>query len=139
MSHHNQWLVLVVFALAAVAMSILLPVLPLYLAAMEIAPQFIGLMFSVSMLAMASGEGYWGWIADRLGVWFPLCMGTLVSGLVVLLFALVETAVLLFAVFFLWGLFRSAVFGPSRGILAAVFPIVGLIVFTVYIKKSCAE
>lgn len=118
----NQGLVITVFGLAAVAMSLLQPVLPLYLAAIGISPEVIGLMFAAAMVAMVIGEGYWGWVADKIGAWIPLAFGTLVCGLTVLLFDFSEEVFFLFAVFFLWGLFRSAIFGPSRGHLAAAAP-----------------
>ncbi len=119
----NQGIVITVFGLAAVAMSLLQPVLPLYLAAIDISPEVIGLMFATAMVAMVIGEGYWGWVADKSGAWIPLAFGTLVCGLTVLLFNFSEEVFFLFAVFFLWGLFRSAIFGPSRGFLAAAAPV----------------
>ena len=53
----------------------------------------------------------------------PLYAGTFVCGLMVLFFVLAESVVILFVVFFFWGLFRSAIFGPSRGVLAAGSPL----------------
>lgn len=123
MSGKAQWIVIATFGLAAVAMSLVQPVLPLYLTSIDISPKIIGLMFSVSMVAMAIGEGYWGFIADRVGTWVPLAVGTFICGMVVLLFTIFTETVLLFMIFFLWGLFRSAIFGPSRGFLAAGAPV----------------
>ena len=123
MAKDTQWItVTVVFGMGAIAMSLLQPVLPLYLDSLSISPEMIGLMFSTSMVAMAIGEGFWGWVADKIGVWGPLLVGTLICGLVVLLYPLAATVVTLFIVFFFWGLFRSAIFGPCRGFLAAGAP-----------------
>ncbi len=123
MTGDKHWIVVTVFGMAAMAMSLLQPVMPLYLASIDISPELIGLMISTSMVAMAIGEGYWGWVADRVGARIPLSMGTLVSGLLVLSFVLTESVFFLFTIFFFWGLFRSAIFGPSRGILAAGSPV----------------
>ncbi len=122
MTGNKHWVVVTVFGLAAVAMSLLQPVMPVYLAAINISPEMIGLMISTSMVAMAIGEGYWGWVADRIGPRIPLSMGTLVCGFFVLSFIPVNEAIYLFIIFFFWGLFRSAIFGPCRGILAAEAP-----------------
>ena len=123
MTRNKQWIIITIFGLAAVAMSLLHPILPLYLTALEIAPEIIGLMFSLSMIAMAIGEGYWGWAADRVGAWIPLAVGTFLCGFTVLFFTLVEELFYIFIIFFFWGLFRSAIFGPSRGFIAAGAPV----------------
>jgi len=111
-----------VLGTGALAMSILQPILPLYLTAVGVPLETIGLMFSVSMVAMAIGECYWGWAADKKGFLIPFIIGTFVCGLVVLSFTLSESVPMLFIVFLLWGLCRSAVFGPGRGILGASAP-----------------
>lgn len=123
MQRESQRLIVTIFGMAAVAMSLLQPILPLYLTSIDIPPEFIGLMISVSMIAMAIGEGYWGWVADKVGVRIPLYVGTFVCGITVLFFVLAESVMVLFVVFFFWGLFRSAIFGPSRGVLAAGSPL----------------
>lgn len=114
----TQWVVMAILGMGSFAMHILSPILPLYLTYIGISPGIIGLMFSTAMVAMAIGEWYWGWIADRVGFKVPLSTGTIVCGLVVLFFILAESVLLLFIIFFFWGLCRSAIFGPSRGILA---------------------
>jgi len=123
LQRESQRLIVTIFGMAAVAMSLLQPILPLYLTSIDIPPEFIGLMISVSMIAMAIGEGYWGWVADKVGVRIPLYVGTFVCGITVLFFVLAESVMVLFVVFFFWGLFRSAIFGPSRGVLAAGSPL----------------
>lgn len=123
MTGDKHWIVVTVFGMAAMAMSLLQPVMPLYLTSIDISPELIGLMISTSMVAMAIGEGYWGWVADRIGARIPLIMGTVVCGLFALSFILADSVFYLFTIFFFWGLFRSAIFGPSRGILAAGAPV----------------
>ena len=118
----NVIFVIALLGLSALAMSILQPILPLYLNSIGISLQTIGLMFSVAMVAMSIGECFWGWLADKQGVLLPLSMGTFVSGLVVLCFVLTDNVLHLFIIFFFWGLLRSAVFGPGRGILGASAP-----------------
>jgi MFS family permease len=118
----NVIFVITVLGLSALAMSVLQPILPLYLKSIGISLETIGLMFSMAMVAMSIGECYWGWLADKQGVLFPLSMGTFVCGLVVLCFVLTDNILFLFIIFFFWGLLRSAVFGPGRGMLGASVP-----------------
>ncbi len=53
----------------------------------------------------------------------PLAVGTFLCGFTVLLFTLVQELFYIFIIFFFWGLFRSAIFGPSRGFIAAGAPV----------------
>ena len=115
-------LIIAVMGLGVFAMSVLGPVLPLYLTSIDVSPEVLGFMFSVAMVGMLIGEGYWGWVADRIGLQLPLSVGTFVSGLVVLCFLLTQNIAALFAIFFFWGLVRSALFGPGRGYTGTTAP-----------------
>jgi MFS family permease len=114
--------VIVVMGLGVLAMSVLQPILPLYLTSIGIVPEVLGLMFSVAMVGMVVGESAWGWVADRRGLKLPLTMGTAVCGVIVLGYVFLDSTPVIFAVFFLWGIARSALFGPGRGYIGATAP-----------------
>ncbi|MDD4876309.1 MAG: MFS transporter, partial [Dehalococcoidales bacterium] len=57
--------VIVAMGLGVFAMSILHPILPLYLTSIGITTEILGLMLSVAMVGMVIGESSWGWVADR--------------------------------------------------------------------------
>jgi MFS family permease len=114
--------VLTVMALGILAMSILQPMLPLYLTDIGVTPEILGLMFSVAMVGMVIGESSGGWVADKVGLRIPMSAGTFVSGLIVSLFVLTRSVSIIFVIFFFWGLFRSALFGPGRGYVGANAP-----------------
>ncbi len=114
--------VIAVMGLGVLAMSILRPVLPLYLTSIDVSPEILGLMFSVAMVGMVFGESSWGWVADRSGLKLPLSMGTAISGLIVLGFVFTRSISAIFLVFLFWGIARSALFGPGRGYIGAIAP-----------------
>jgi len=114
--------VITTMTLGVLAMSILQPMLPLYLTDIGVTPQILGLMLSTAMVGMVIGETFGGWIADKLGLKIPMGAGTFISGLIVLLFVLTRSALIIFVIFFFWGLFRSALFGPGRGYVGANAP-----------------
>jgi MFS family permease len=114
--------VITIMGLGVLAMSILNPILPLYLTSIGVSPEILGLMFSVGMVGMVIGESAWGWIADRLGLKLPLNIGTFVSALVVIFFTLTQHVLFIFAIFFFWGIVRSALFGPGRGYIGSTAP-----------------
>jgi len=111
-----------VLGTGALAMGILRPILPLYLAHISLDPALIGLIISVSMIGMVIGESFSGWVADRLGLRLPLIIGTVVCGLISFGFVLSQAVAVLFVVGFFWGLTRAAIFGPGRGYLADAAP-----------------
>ena len=111
-----------VLATGALAMGILRPILPLYLAHINLDPALIGLVVSVSMMGMVIGESFSGWVADRLGLRLPLIIGTVVCGLISFSFVVSQSVAVLFVVGFFWGLTRAAIFGPGRGYLADAAP-----------------
>ena len=112
-----------VVGLAIMAMSLLQPVLPLYLTDIGINPTALGLMFSVGMMGMVLGESAGGWLADRSGVKVPMLIGTFLCIPMVLAFVFIENTVALFAVFFFWGVVRAAIFGPGRGYIGTNIPL----------------
>ena len=115
-------IVIIIMALGALGMSILRPMLPLYLDSIEVTPAVLGLMFSVAMVGMVIGESSWGWVADRIGIKLPLGIGTAICGIVVFSFILTQSVPVLFIIFLFWGLVRSAIYGPGRGYIGATAP-----------------
>lgn len=114
--------VMAVMGLSVLSMSILNPMMPLYLTSIDVTPDTVGLMLSVAMVGMLIGEGFWGWVADRRGIELPLKIGTFITGLSAACFVLTESVPLIFTIFFFWGLLQSALFGPSRGYIGANAP-----------------
>lgn len=115
--------VMSIMGLGVLAMSILQPMMPLYLTSIGVTPEIVGLMLSVAMLGMVIGESSWGWVADKKGTKLPMAVGTFISGLTVFCFILTQDIAIIYTIFFLWGLARSALFGPSRGYIGASAPI----------------
>jgi len=115
-------MVMLVMGLGSLAMNILQPMIPLYLTSIGVTPEIIGLMLSVAMLGMVFGESFWGWVADKTGAQFPLAVGTFISSLAVFCFFLTQNTIVIFTVFFLWGLVRSAIFASGRGYVGANAP-----------------
>lgn len=111
-----------VLALAALARSVVEPILPLHLAAVSVSPALIGLLFSIAMVMQGVGEVFWGWVADRTGLVIPLGLGTLMSGLTVMTFSWAGSELAMAVLFAAWGFCRSAVYGPGRGIIGARAP-----------------
>lgn len=114
--------VMTIMALGVLAMSIIQPMLPLYLTDIGVTPEILGLMFAMAMVGMVIGESFGGWVADRAGLKIPMSAGTFVSGLIVSLFVLTRNVPIIFVIFFFWGLSRSALFGPGRGYVGANAP-----------------
>jgi MFS transporter, PPP family, 3-phenylpropionic acid transporter len=115
--------ILVIVGLAIMVMSLLQPVLPLFLASLGIDAKMIGLMFSVGMAGMVIGESSGGWLADRIGIKAPFIISTLVCAPLVLSFAFTTSPYLIFIIFFFWGIARAAIFGPGRGYIATKVPL----------------
>ena len=82
--------VLAVMGLTTLAMSLLNPVLPLYLTSIDIGPALLGTMLSVAMFGMAIGESLWGLAADRIGIRPPMLTGTFICAASVSLFLLTQ-------------------------------------------------
>ena len=115
-------IVIAILGLGVLAMSIMGPILPLYLTSIDVTPAVLGLLLSTGMVGMAFGEVFWGWAADKTGMKLPFYVGTFVCALAVLLIVLTPYILVLFAAFFLWGLVRSALFGPGRGYIGTYAP-----------------
>jgi MFS transporter, PPP family, 3-phenylpropionic acid transporter len=114
--------VIATVSLAIMAMSILTPVLPLFLKSIGVSPTVLGLMFSVGMVGMVFGESSAGWLADKIGVRIPLGIGTIACIPLVLCFAFTSNVPFIFTIFLTWGVVRAAVFGPGRGYIGANVP-----------------
>ena len=115
--------VMSIMAMGIFAMSILQPMMPLYLTSIGATPVTVGLMLSVAMIGMVIGESSWGLIADKTGIKLPMIVGTFISGLAVFCFVFTQNMAFVFTIFFLWGLVRSALFGPGRGYIATNAPV----------------
>jgi len=79
--------------LGILSMSILSPILPLYLDSINFAPELL-----------------------------PLVIATFGSAAVIYFFVVTQGVPSIFTIFFFWGLVRSALYGPSRGYLGANTP-----------------
>ena len=97
------------------SLTILEPILPLYLVHVGFSSKATGVLISILWLGMIIGESSWGWIADKIGIKTPMIWGTLVSGIILLGFLLAKGTYIVFIAILCWGLFRSALFGPVRG------------------------
>ncbi len=106
--------VIIIMGLSVLSRSILDPIIPLYLTSIGIIPTILGLMLAVAMVGMVFGETTGGLIADRIGINIPLGIGTFGCVPIVLSFILTTNTSLIFLIFFLWGVIRSAIFSPSR-------------------------
>jgi len=115
--------VMAVMGLSVLSMSILNPMMPLYLTSIDVTPDTVGLMLSIAMVGMVIGEGFWGWVGDRRGIQLPLKIGTFITGLSAACFVLTESVPLIYTIFFFWGLLQSALFGPSRGYIGTNAPV----------------
>jgi len=104
-----------ILAISMLSMSILEPILPLYLINVGFSSKATGVMISVLWLGMIIGESSWGWIADKVGIRIPMIWGTLISGIILLGILLAKGTYIVFIAILCLGLFRSAVFGPARG------------------------
>ena len=114
--------VMAVIGLSVMAMAVLQPVLPLYLTSIRVNPTTLGLMFSVAMAGMVLGESTGGWIADKAGLKIPLAIGTFLCAPVVFAFTLTQNTSAIFLIFLFWGIFRAAIFGPTRGYIGINVP-----------------
>jgi MFS family permease len=114
--------VIAIVSLAVMAMSVLQPVLPLYLTSIGVNPTVLGLMFSVGMIGMVFGESSAGWLADKIGVRVPLGIGTIACVPLILCFVFTGNIPFIFAIFLVWGVVRAAVFGPGRGYIGVTVP-----------------
>jgi MFS family permease len=104
-------------------MSVLSPVVPLYLTSIGITPAMIGFMSSLAMVGMVFGESAGGWLADKVGIRIPLGIGTLFCIPVLLLFTFTQNIPFIFTLFLGWGIIRAGVFGPGRGYIGKTVPL----------------
>jgi MFS family permease len=115
--------VIATVSLAAMTMSVMSPVMPLYLTSIGITPAMIGFMSSLAMVGMVFGESAGGWLADKVGIRIPLGIGTIFCIPVLLLFTFTQNVPFIFALFLGWGIVRAGVFGPGRGYIGKTVPL----------------
>jgi MFS family permease len=115
--------VIATVSLAIMAMSVLQPVMPLYLTSIGITPSIMGLMVSLGMVGMVLGESTGGWLADKIGIRIPLGVGTLFVAPVLILFTFTTSTPFIFTLFLVWGIVRAGVFGPGRGYIGKTVPL----------------
>ncbi|OGO39265.1 MAG: hypothetical protein A2147_04535 [Chloroflexi bacterium RBG_16_57_8] len=115
--------VIVVVGLAIMGMSLLGPVMPLYLTSIGVSPSVLGLMLATGMAGMVLGESSGGWLADRAGLKLPMLIGTFLCVPMLISFVFTRSIGLIFVIFFFWGIVRSALFGPGRGYIGTNVPL----------------
>jgi MFS family permease len=115
--------VIAIVSLAGMTMSVLSPVMPLYLTSIGITPAMIGFMSSLAMVGMVFGESAGGWLADKVGIRIPLGIGTLFCVPILLLFTFTQSIPFIFTLFLGWGIIRAGVFGPGRGYIGKTVPL----------------
>ena len=107
--------ILSILVTGMLSLSILEPIIPLYLVNIGFSSKATGVLISILWLGMIIGESSWGWIADKIGIRTPMIWGTLVSGITLLGFLFAKGTYFVFITILCLGLFRSALFGPVRG------------------------
>jgi len=90
------------------------PILPLYVQGFGVAPQDIGFMASVMILAVAISEVTWGWLIDRVDLKLAMLVGSIPLALAIGSFHFARTTAMFYVSFFLFGLFRPSVFVAGR-------------------------
>jgi MFS family permease len=75
--HRELVVIIAITGLAIMSMSLLGPMMPLYLTSIGFDPAIIGLILSAGMLGMVLGESSGGWLADRVGPRAPMLIGPL--------------------------------------------------------------
>jgi MFS family permease len=113
-------LVIAICSLAWMAMSLLVPILPLYLTSIGITTSWVGAMLAVAMIGMVGGEIWGGWIADRITLKIPLSVGTFLCAPLVICFIFTRSIPHILLIFLFWGVVRATIFGPGRGYVGRV-------------------
>jgi len=130
--------VITILGLGSLAMAIPSPILPLYLTSIGITPTILGLILSVTMVGMIIGEPSLGWVADKVGLKIPLSIGTIFCGLAVLCYIFTHNIPAIFLISLLWGITRSAIFGPGRGYIGVNAPPLKRATFMAFISATMA-
>jgi MFS family permease len=113
----NLSLVVSSFGMATLSWGIITPIMPIYITSIGIKPEMLGILFAVSWGGQIIGEIAGGWMADTRGFKLPIIVGT--NGCIPIMLSLVVTQSFswLLPVFFIWGLVRATIFGPTRGFI----------------------
>ena len=115
--------ILSILATGMLSLSLLEPIIPLYLVNIGFSSKTTGILISILWFGMIIGESSWGWIADKTGIRIPMIWGTLVSGMILYGFLLAKGTYFVFVAILCLGLFRSALFGPIRGYVGKHAPV----------------
>lgn len=110
--------VLAINGLIVFSWGILTPILPLYLTDQGVSVKTVGVLFSVQMIALATGELTWGRVIDRFGPSVAILPGTFVVAALMLVLPFGRMISLLFVLFVLLGLSRSAIIIVGRWTMA---------------------
>jgi MFS family permease len=97
-----------IISLSGLAYGMQLPVLPLYLSSLHIAPPVIGLILGTFGFALVIFEFAWGWWSDHVGVGLPLIITRTGIAVVMLGYGLVQATPWFFVLQFALGAFFCA-------------------------------
>ena len=122
-SFNNIAPILSILSVGMLSLSLLQPIIPLYLVNIGFSSKATGVLISVLWLGMVVGESLWGWIADKTGIRFPMIWGTVISGIILSGFLLAGNTYFAFIAILCLGLSRSALFGPTRGYVGKHSPV----------------
>ncbi|MBI3952953.1 MAG: MFS transporter [Chloroflexi bacterium] len=114
--------VFAVVGLVSFSTATLGPVFPIYLTSLGLTPASIGLISSTFFVALAVGEGSWGWLGQRLGLRRSLVFGGALSGLAVLALAFTAQPAAIYALSAVRGAAFAAIFPATRSHVALAAP-----------------
>ena len=115
--------IIAVLGMGVLSRGVLEPILPLYLTSIGVVPTILGLMFSVAQIGMIIGGSFSGWMADKVGLKFPMSIGTFVSALLMFCFVLTREYPVIFLIFLSWGITRAALLPVGRGYVGTTVPV----------------
>jgi MFS family permease len=113
---------LVVICLVWFSGEILWPVLSLYMDSKGLDAGTIGLMSTIMMVGIASGEFFWGWLIDRVELIVITIIGTIVFGTIIGLLHITRPLLLFTIIIFSYGFFRAPVFVIGRWFMGMYAP-----------------
>lgn len=109
---------LAVFSLVNLGAATIYTMFPLYLASLGMTPAGIGLLSSTSLVALAVGEGSWGWVSQRLGLRRSLVFSAALSALGALALAFLAHIAAIYFFYSLRSFAFATIFPASRSHLA---------------------
>jgi len=105
-----------ILVIGMLPISILEPVLPLYLIHVGFSSKVTGVLISILWLGMIIGESSWGWIADKIGIRIPMIWGTLISGIILLGIFISQRDIYCFYCNIMLGIISVCNLWPSPGV-----------------------